>query len=464
MGAMLAEVPPLRSPACRSSRSILLVAHVTPPTTMSAARRAAGLTKYLARLGHRVTVLTSVMSGLRSGSGRGRDHPDPRPAGQPAELAPERASPRSRGRPQRAYAGSAERAGGVGGAGPRNRRMDPRSRCAAGLALARREHFDCVITTSPAAVGTPDRPRPAAMGHPLGGGPSRRLVASSPAPALGAGSAGPARPQARAHRCQPRRRRVGSHAADRRTIWRERFGRAVTTITNGFDPEMSGGEPQAGRTSSDELLTPGAADARPHRDAVLRRAAARPLWMRFRHLQQTAPGAAARHSRSRSSGRHRLPSATWSSGRAYPTRVRLTGLGPARRALALQRAADGLLGDHRAPARGRRDRKALRVLRGRRPILVHRRRDCGCADRHAGGRRRSRSRATIRGARAALRRCRRGRDELPPPDREAVEPFAYPALAAADGRRSSSSAISRRRAAWHPATRPRRVDTVGRSK
>src|SRR6202012_601005 len=44
-------------------RSILLVAHVTPPVPMSAARRSAGLTKHLSRLGHRVTVLTSVMCG-----------------------------------------------------------------------------------------------------------------------------------------------------------------------------------------------------------------------------------------------------------------------------------------------------------------------------------------------------------------------------------------------------------------
>jgi glycosyltransferase involved in cell wall biosynthesis len=45
------------------SRSILLVAQLSPPAGMSAARRTAGLTKYLAQLGHRVTVLTSVASG-----------------------------------------------------------------------------------------------------------------------------------------------------------------------------------------------------------------------------------------------------------------------------------------------------------------------------------------------------------------------------------------------------------------
>jgi hypothetical protein len=45
-------------------RSILLVAQLTPPSPLSGARRPAALTKYLARRGHRVTVLTSLASGL----------------------------------------------------------------------------------------------------------------------------------------------------------------------------------------------------------------------------------------------------------------------------------------------------------------------------------------------------------------------------------------------------------------
>jgi glycosyltransferase involved in cell wall biosynthesis len=44
-------------------RSILLVAQLAPPSELSAARRVAGLAKYLDRLGHRVTVLTSLASG-----------------------------------------------------------------------------------------------------------------------------------------------------------------------------------------------------------------------------------------------------------------------------------------------------------------------------------------------------------------------------------------------------------------
>jgi glycosyltransferase involved in cell wall biosynthesis len=42
---------------------VLLVAQFAPPSFVVAARRVAGMTKYLARLGHRVTVLTSEFSG-----------------------------------------------------------------------------------------------------------------------------------------------------------------------------------------------------------------------------------------------------------------------------------------------------------------------------------------------------------------------------------------------------------------
>ena len=45
------------------SRSILLVAQLTPPSGLIAARRAGAFAKYLGRLGHRVTVLTSRTSG-----------------------------------------------------------------------------------------------------------------------------------------------------------------------------------------------------------------------------------------------------------------------------------------------------------------------------------------------------------------------------------------------------------------
>jgi glycosyltransferase involved in cell wall biosynthesis len=46
-----------------AGRSILLVGQLSPPSTLVAARRVAGLTKYLKRLGYAVTVLTSGASG-----------------------------------------------------------------------------------------------------------------------------------------------------------------------------------------------------------------------------------------------------------------------------------------------------------------------------------------------------------------------------------------------------------------
>src|SRR4051812_31969807 len=44
-------------------RTILLVAHLTPPSPLSAARRSGGFAKYLGRRGHRVIVVTSKVSG-----------------------------------------------------------------------------------------------------------------------------------------------------------------------------------------------------------------------------------------------------------------------------------------------------------------------------------------------------------------------------------------------------------------
>lgn len=46
-----------------NERSLLLVAQLAPPSPLVAARRVAGLSKYLARLGYRITVLTSRISG-----------------------------------------------------------------------------------------------------------------------------------------------------------------------------------------------------------------------------------------------------------------------------------------------------------------------------------------------------------------------------------------------------------------
>lgn len=56
-------VVPCAAPRSAAGRELLLVAQLAPPSTLSAARRVAGLVKYLARTGYRVTVLTSMSSG-----------------------------------------------------------------------------------------------------------------------------------------------------------------------------------------------------------------------------------------------------------------------------------------------------------------------------------------------------------------------------------------------------------------
>jgi glycosyltransferase involved in cell wall biosynthesis len=53
-------------------RRILLVAQISPPSSMVAARRIGGLAKELGRLGHEVTVLTSVVSGTGPVEGAAR--------------------------------------------------------------------------------------------------------------------------------------------------------------------------------------------------------------------------------------------------------------------------------------------------------------------------------------------------------------------------------------------------------
>jgi glycosyltransferase involved in cell wall biosynthesis len=129
------------------SRSILLIAHATPPLTMSAARRAAGMTKHLSNLGHRVTVLTSVMCGSGAVPGaaltvRTRDlHVSPLNWRRSTFAA-------LKGESEGAYSGAPstlaawvipdlELVGWVPFLLPR------------AFALARSERFDCVITSSP---------------------------------------------------------------------------------------------------------------------------------------------------------------------------------------------------------------------------------------------------------------------------------------------------------------------------
>jgi glycosyltransferase involved in cell wall biosynthesis len=127
-------------------RSILLVAQLTPPSPLVGAHRPAALAKYLARRGHRVTVLTSVASGAGEVPGAAR-------VVRTRDLLRSRLNWRRshfealQGRRQATYGEASPIAqivvpdlslvGWIPFALPR------------ALRLARREQFDCVITTSP---------------------------------------------------------------------------------------------------------------------------------------------------------------------------------------------------------------------------------------------------------------------------------------------------------------------------
>jgi glycosyltransferase involved in cell wall biosynthesis len=216
-------------------RSILLVAQLTPPSPLVGAHRPAALTKYLARRGHRVTVLTSMMSGRGAVPGaarvvRTRDLLS-------SALNWRRANLESlQGRSPAAYADPSpvERVvvpdlsvvGWLPFALPR------------ALALGRRERFDCVITTSPPpsthmigcalrAAGTPwiadvrdgwtfDPPRP-----PWPTRPQALLDATLERLVLGTAD------------------RVVAVTAPIAHDLERTLGRPIAVITNGFDPEES---------------------------------------------------------------------------------------------------------------------------------------------------------------------------------------------------------------------------------
>lgn len=129
-------------------RSILLVAQLTPPSPLVGAHRPAALAKYLARRGHRVTVLTSMMSGRGAVPGAARVVRTRDLLSSPLNW--RRTNLESlQGRSQAAYTEPS----------PVERVVVPDLSAVSwlpfalprGLALRSRERFDCVITTSPPA-------------------------------------------------------------------------------------------------------------------------------------------------------------------------------------------------------------------------------------------------------------------------------------------------------------------------
>jgi glycosyltransferase involved in cell wall biosynthesis len=127
-------------------RSLLLVAQIAPPSELVAARRVAGFSKYLARLGYRVTVLTSRVSG--SGPIEGAER-----VVRTSDLLVTRLNWR-RGHFE-ALSGQGQ--GGYAEPSLLERVVVPDLSAVtwlpfalpAALRLAREERFDCVITSSP---------------------------------------------------------------------------------------------------------------------------------------------------------------------------------------------------------------------------------------------------------------------------------------------------------------------------
>jgi hypothetical protein len=390
---------------------------------MSAARRAAGLTKYLSRSGHRVTVLTSVMSG--SGPVAGADRTI-----RTRDLL---VSPLNWRR-----AGFAALQGESGGGAP----AAPSALASVivpdlqmvgwvpfaltrAMRLVATESFDCVITSSPPAsahligltlqrLGVPwvadfrdgwtfESQRPEwAMGGlaALDGGLERLAVTHAD------GISAVTEPI----------------AADLRT----RFDRPVETITNGFDPEslaagpddVPGPPPEAARRTVVHTGTL-AYGGRP----------LAPLLAALHRLRDTAPSAAERleivligpitHAE-----RGLIDDA------GLADMVRADGPVAHDHALAVQRAADALLVITGPGQTGVATGKLYEYLTAGRPILV-------IGDETAAARIVHRTGAGVAVGRDdptalcdALRRVAENPDDLPRPTPEAVAPFAYPALAA----------------------------------
>ena len=225
------------------------MAHLTPPSPLSGARRPANLVKYLERRGHRVTVLTS----LASGSG---DVPGATRVVRTRDLLASRLNWRRghfeaiQGRQQAMASASSPLelmvlpdlalAGWMPFAVPR------------AIGLARRHRFDCVITTSPPPSGHLVGLALRRMGvpwiadlrdgwtydPPRGAWPTRAQAAADAALERAV--------LARADRLVAVTRPIADDLA-------ERLGRSVAVVTNGFDPDEFGD----GLPDADGLLTPG---------------------------------------------------------------------------------------------------------------------------------------------------------------------------------------------------------------
>ena len=406
-------------------RRVLLVAQISPPSSMVAARRIGGLARELGRLGHEVTVLTSVVAG---------DGPVPGAARtiRTRDLIASRINWR-RGNFE-ALAGAAAEAydptpsvfasiivpdlevvGWVPFALPR------------ALGLARRGEVDCVVTSSPPhsghIIGMALRARGVAWVADLRDG--WRFDPSRPRYPLALQRRLDAALETRMARQADVAIGVTAPIADDLAT---RLGARATTITNGFDPEL----PVAPAEAVAGLLDP-ARHSLVHTGTVGYAGRGRsfePLVEALRRLRAEAPeaadrlelvfaGPAARHERE------------LLDDPGLGAAVRLLGSLGHPEALALQRAADSLLvvaGEkHRSVATG----KLYEYLAAGRPILVlgaHSAAARIVADAEAGLAVDADDPGAIAGALERLVAPRAGA-EVTGADAAAIEPYGYPALA-----------------------------------
>jgi glycosyltransferase involved in cell wall biosynthesis len=405
-----------------ASRSILLVAHVTPPTIMSAARRAAGLTKYLARLGHRVTVLTSVMWGSggvpeAARTIRTRDLLATRlnwrrsnvaalkgEAAGPAAMAPSAVA---------AWAvPDLQLAGWITFALP------------IALRLQRSERFDCVITTSP-----PHSSHLIGLALQLRGMPwvadfRDGWTFESQRPPWALPSLDVLNRNLE-HLVVSRADVVCAVTDPIANDLGARFGRSVSTVTNGFDPETLATRaegvhkllsPQRRSLVHTGNLAYGGRSLEPLLSALTRLRAASPAAMAKLEVIFIGPIAAAERDEVQRAG--------------LGDCVRLTGPVPHETALAVQRAADGLLVVTGPRQSGVATGKIYEYLTAERPILVigDDTAAAGIAESAAAGI--AVARDDPDALAAALRLFTESPDELPRPRPAAFARYAYPALAA----------------------------------
>jgi glycosyltransferase involved in cell wall biosynthesis len=313
-------------------RSVLLVAQIAPPSELVAARRVAGFSKYLARLGHRVAVLTSRVSGEG-------EIEDAEQVVRTNDLLLTRLNWR-RGH----FAALSGQGGGDGYAPPsRLERVVVPDLAAvtwlpfalqAALRLARAKRFDCVVTSSPPASA-----------HLVGLALKRRglcwiadfrdgwtFESQQPPWPLGLQRRIDAGLE---HRVARRADALVAVTEPIAADLRDRFGARVEVITNGFDPEDEGREAEGLLDDSRHSLvhTGRMAAARSSPKALLEA---------LRRLRHDEPELAARLEVV-FAGPHSAEERDLLAAADLDGLVRTVGALPRSGALSLQRQADSLL-------------------------------------------------------------------------------------------------------------------------